>query len=100
MFDTAYFTVFFIEISSSCIKQQTSTQLISSSAFQNTLKTENKHKLLFNSSSDKLLALLNRDLLLGCRLPNQTEVIVNALFTFRYDLLNRLILSNYIEMTH
>jgi hypothetical protein len=48
------FCSFFIEISRSYAKQQTSVQLISSAVFQNELKTDNKHKLLFNNFSDKL----------------------------------------------
>jgi hypothetical protein len=58
------FYSFFTEISSSYSKQQASTQLISSAAYQNELKVDNKHKLFFNSFSDILLfqqALPNRE---------------------------------------
>jgi hypothetical protein len=49
------FYSFFTEISSNYTKQQTSAQLINSAASQNELKADNKHKLFFNSISDKLL---------------------------------------------
>jgi hypothetical protein len=49
------FYSFTTEISNSYNKQQASAQLINPGASRNELKTKNKHKLLFNNFSDKLL---------------------------------------------
>jgi hypothetical protein len=49
------FHSFFTEISSSYIKQQTFAQLINSVASQSELQAKHKHKLFFNSFSEKLL---------------------------------------------
>jgi hypothetical protein len=46
---------FFTKISNNCVKQKVFAQFISSTAYQNKLKIENKHRLFFNSFSDKLL---------------------------------------------